>query len=154
MMGINKRSFTLTELLAGIAVAAIAILTVGAIGTFSFKTYKDLRNQSSVYNDAQFALELIRESVRQSTSAPVVAGTCLTVTGSAGTLYFYKNAAGTSLVYGSAACSSVTNKIIISGVTTLVFTPSISSNLVTVILSGSKSNIPFNFTIKAMRRNP
>jgi len=154
----KKRGFSLIELLIGIIVAGIVILMISAVGTIAYQSYNNLRNQSGVYNDSQFALQLIREGIRQSTSVPTIAGTCLTIVTAASTKYYYTMTSGTtkSLVYGSNACSSATNEPIISGVTStgFVFTPSVTGQLVTVALSGTKNGVSFNYSMSAMRRNP
>ena len=148
------------EILIGLVVATVIILMVGALSKVAFKSYSDLRKRADVYNDAQFALNLIRESVRQSTAAPTYTSNCLKiVTTASGTNYFYIS--GTSLVY-SGTCGSATNKPTISGVTNLVFTPDVSAlPLVKVALSGTKNGATFNFTngtsdnrMKVLRRNP
>ena len=154
-MNVCKRGFSLMELLIGLVIATIVTLMVGALANIAFKSYNDLRKQSDVYNDSQFALQMIREGVRQSSSAPsvsVVGGNnCLTVIKPSVTNYFYIK--GSNFVYSSTACDSLTNTPIIKSVTSLVFTPSISGNLVTAVLSGTKSGVSFSYSIKTARRN-
>ena len=160
-MKMLKGGVTLTELLVGVVVAAIVVLMVGAIGTIAVKSYNDLRKKSDVYNDAQFALQLIREAVRQSTSAPAIpAANCLQVAVGAANTFFYIQ--GIDLVYGSVSCASAVNKPIITGVTGLVFTPDVGNlPLVIVTLSGTKAGASFDYSLngaidnrmKALRRN-
>ena len=60
------------ELMIGILVSGIVVLMVAALGTMAYQSYNNLRHQSGIYNDSQFALQLIREAVRHSTSAPPI----------------------------------------------------------------------------------
>lgn len=145
MMRTDKSGFSLTELLVSLVITGIIVLMLGAMSNVAFLTYKNLRNRSGVYNDSQFALQLIRENVRQSTTNPTYVNGCLTVVTSSNTFNFYVS--GNSLVYskGSGGCVAPYTPII-SGVTNLVFTPNVNSlPLVTVTLSGQKNNVSFNY---------
>ena len=153
--------FTLTELIVGIVVAAIVVLMVGAIGTIAIQSYNDLRQRSNVYNDSQSALQLIRETVRQSTSVPSVSvvnsNNCLTVPVGVVTNYIHGQGTGLvrDLVYGS-SCANV-GSTLISGVTVTgpaFFLPSVSGQVVTIVLNGTKSGVTFNYTLSTARRNP
>ncbi len=146
-----KRGFSFIELLIVIIISTIVVLMMAAMLNIAYKSYKDLRNQSNVYNDSQYALQLIRENVRQSTSAPTYSSNCLTITANSSTKIFYIN--GINLVY-STTCGSSTNTPIIKGVSNLTFTPTISGSLVKIVLNGTKNNINFNYSLSATRRNP
>jgi prepilin-type N-terminal cleavage/methylation domain-containing protein len=155
----NHKGFTLAELLIGLIVALIVTLMVGALANIAYKSYFDLRNKSGVFNDVQFALQLLEENVRQSSSAPTFASNCLTVVTSTGTRIFYINS--NNFVF-STSCGSATNTPIIKGVTNLVFTPDLSNlPLIKVALSGIKNGVTFNYSngtsdnrIVVSRRNP
>src|SRR5438128_384808 len=158
LMKYNKTAFTLTEMLVVLVISAIIAMMVSAMSTVAAKAYNDLRNQSGIYNDSQFALQLIREAVRRSyTTIPSPSSTCLTVPlTSTTTDYFYSQGAG-NLIFGVTACgdtTATTNRTILSGVTNLVFTPSLTGSMVSVTLSGKKNNASFSYSISATRRNP
>lgn len=162
-MKMRQKGFTLVELVVAIVITAIVVLMAAYIGSVASVSYHDLYNKSNVYADSQSALNLIRESVRQSLGPAegayqlptVTGGNCLTVTvpitGGTTTTSIHIN--GTSLVYGS-SCGSVTSTLI-SNVTNLVFTPNVSGlPLVTAALSGSKKGVNFSYSISVIRRNP
>jgi type II secretory pathway pseudopilin PulG len=148
----------------GIVVAAIVILMVGTLGSIAYKSYNDLRKHSDVYNDEQFALQMIREAVRQSTSTPTTptANSLAIVTANCSNLRFYTQGT-TSLVYDR-TCNGIINTAvpIISGVSGIVFAPTVSGQLVTIAFSGTKAGVTFNYSlngtidnrIKISRRNP
>lgn len=160
MMRIDrKKGFTLVELLAGVIVGGIVVLMVAALGTIVYKSYNGLRNQSGVFNDSQFALQLIREGVRQSTAAPTTGSSTINiVTAACSKLNFYIQ--GSNLVYDYTCTNPSTGvtttknaDTIISGVTSLVFTPNVTAlPLVSVTLSGVKYGVTFNYSIYALRR--
>jgi MSHA biogenesis protein MshO len=162
-MIMNHKGFSLVEILITLIVSTIVVLMVASLGTMAYKSYKGLRSNSDVYNDSQYALQVIREAVRQSfTTIPATSSTCLTVPTSAATNdYFYSNGT-TGFIFGVTACgntASASNKTIISGVTNLAFTPTVTSTnmesqLVTVTLSGSKNGLTFNYSMNVTRRNP
>ena len=165
-----SKGITLVELLVGLMVAAIVILTIGAIGTIAGKSYNDLRNKSGVYNDSMFALELIRENVRQAQTIVLISGRfsrlmlktamCTNIN-----YYIQRDPAGFRLVYDSVCGSTVHAATpIITGVQGLVFnlTPVTSSFVVQgvsfnrymlrVNLSGTNAGVTFNYTINVLRR--
>lgn len=164
-MKMLRSGFSVAELMVGVVVTAIVILMVGAIGTIAVQSYNNLRNQSGVYNDAQFALQLVREAVRQSSTTPSIAGSSLTiVTASCPNIHFYIQ--GASLVYDHNCASSPTviADPIISNVTGLTFTACnstsnpcstpVNGQVIQVALSGTKHGVSFNYTIDATGRNP
>jgi prepilin-type N-terminal cleavage/methylation domain-containing protein len=167
----GKKGFSLVELLASIIVGGIVILMVAALGTIATKSYKGLRNNSGVYNDSQFALQLIREGVRQSlTPGPTVVSSVTLAnnsiqmaTATCSKLRFY--VIGTTLYYDR-TCGALNNNnlLLISGVTNFIPCNSSSSNppctspvtgqLIGVTLSGVNSGNNYSYTIYATRRNP
>lgn len=149
-MRIGNKGFSLSELIVGMVVAAIVILMVGAIGTIAYKSYKELREISDVYADAHSALQMVRENVRQATTTPVIAGSCLTLTVFGSTKSIHTQ--GNNLVYGN-SCGATTSTLI-ANMTNLVFTPSLAGEVVTLALSGEKAGVDIGYSIKAKRRNP
>jgi prepilin-type N-terminal cleavage/methylation domain-containing protein len=170
----NQRGFSLAELLVGIIVAAIVILMISAIGTIAYKAYNNLRTNSGFYNDSQFALQLVREAVRQSTKLPSVNGSCLTTFAGVAQnpTYFYTMPQGapTSFFRSSDACYSTTvsSENIFKGVPNLAFTicgnnisfpgipacnPVVAGQVLQIALSGSKNGQNFSFLISATGRN-
>lgn len=167
MMRFSKKGLSLVELLVGLIVTAIVVMMVAAIGAFAKKSYVAVLNNADVTNDSQFAVQLIREAVRESTGAPTKSSagssTCLIIPEAPGscpitTYEFFYNVGTSNLFWGTSCsipspCSST--KGIIFGATGLVFTPDISAlPLVSVILSGTESNNAFSYSINATRRNP
>jgi prepilin-type N-terminal cleavage/methylation domain-containing protein len=152
-----KRGFTLTEFMVGIVVGAIVILMIAAIAQIATASYTQLRSRSGVYDDAQFAIDLVTDSVRRAVSAST-SGSCLRIDDTDDSVNnpknFYVN--GNSLLYGTNACGSPTNTDtpIITGVSGLTFTPTVTVDLVHVVLSGTKSGITFTLSGDAKRRNP
>ncbi|MEI6437986.1 MAG: prepilin-type N-terminal cleavage/methylation domain-containing protein [Candidatus Omnitrophota bacterium] len=149
----GKRGFTLAELMVGIVVGLIVILMAAALGSIATGSYRNLRSRADVYNDTQFALQMIRENVRQSSASPTVASNSLTlVTDQCSNVHFYIPSGSSTLVYDS-TCGGTTKTAVtlISNVT--VFTPDISAlPLVRVTLSGSKNGVAFNYLMSASRR--
>jgi prepilin-type N-terminal cleavage/methylation domain-containing protein len=159
----NQKGFSLVELLVGILVAAIVVLAIGAIGTIAFQSYNGMRNNIGVYNDSQFALQLIREGVRESTTIPGAVPGSLnlntagmeSINGGCTTLHFYIQG-GTDLVYDHACGGSplIMGDPIIKDVSELEFTPTLESGqLVKVILKGKKNGQTFNYLIYVTGRN-
>ncbi len=159
----NNKGLSLVELMVGLIVTGIIVLMVAALGSLAYKSYNGLRSNSGVYNDSQFALQIIREAVRRSTGAPTTpTSTCLEVPVTSTTNdYFYRNGTN-SLIYSiTGPCgntTSATNRTIISaGVTNLTFTPNVSAlPLVNVILSATNKNgaTLYSYSIYVTRRNP
>jgi Tfp pilus assembly protein PilW len=153
-----KQGFTITELMVGIVVGAIVVLTIVAIGQVATSSYAQLRNRSSANDDAQFAIDLVTDSVRRSERPAVLSGSCLQVDDTNDLVNNPKNfyANGNSLLYGTNACGNPTNTEtpIITGVMGLAFTPNVTGQLVHVVLSGTKSGITFTLSGDAKRRNP
>lgn len=163
----NKKGFSLIELLMGVIVAAIVVLMVAALGNISYQSYSSLRSKADVYTDAQFALQLMHESIRQSSSATLLptaqclSNCCLTAGGKY--YYAYPNAnvnANYDWVYSSVACNSSSNTVIDKSLPNngfpasgSVFTLTPSGSLMTVVLGGTKNNVSFSYTMSASRRN-
>ncbi len=147
MMGRSRLAFTFTELLIGVVVGAIILLSLAAIGQMSWGTYGDLRRKSGVYNDIQFVQDLITGSVRVAINPLGITSGCLQVD----TAYFHIS--GADFVYG-ASCGGVTSPII-SGVTGLALdlTGSTASQA-HVQISGAKDGVVFAKDFYASRRCP
>jgi type II secretory pathway pseudopilin PulG len=160
----RKHGFTITELMVGIVVGAIVVLTIVAIGQVATSSYAQLRSRSGANDDAQFAIDLVTDSVRRSERPVVLSGSCLQIDDTNDSVNnpknFYVN--GNSLLYGTNACGSPTNTNtpIITGVTGLTFTPTVTGDLVHVVLSGTKrdtntnGSVTFSLSGDAKRRNP
>jgi prepilin-type N-terminal cleavage/methylation domain-containing protein len=145
----RHQGFTLSELLIGIVIGAIVILMIFAMGEIASSSYSQLRSKSGVYDDAQYAIDLISGSVRRAAAAPTIPSAhCLKVDAN----YFYVSG-GNSLVYGTVSCTSATNKPIITGVTGLAFDPVLDGQLVHIDFGGTKSGVQFALSADAMRRN-
>lgn len=168
LMRVDNKAFTFTEILVVLVITAIVVLMIGAMATLSYKFYNGLRTQSDTYNSSLWALQLMRENVRQASSGTlgVPSAGCLT----AGSDNFYLSGDGNSFIYGRGCGSSPcvsgnctgSEPIITCSNSGLTFTPTNTpgSRLVGVVfqtknnLKCTSNGVAFSYTISVARRNP
>ena len=148
----DKRSFTLTELVIGLAAGAIVILTIGVISSVGISSSNKLRKEAEVYNDIRFGFDLIEHSIRKAKAKDVTvdeANATLKLDG----FLFQKDDVKGEFFY-TIDPDTTTRHVIITGVNGLQFTPHPPiGKLIQVDLSGSKEGVAFYLSTSAMRRN-
>ena len=151
-----KKGFTLVELIVGMAICSILMLTVGVISRASLGSYDRLTKEAEVYNDLYFGVNLIERSVRRASNVSVVGNTL--VTDSINFTNLSYTDAGNQryrLVY----CDATGEHNITRNLTSLGFFPgnlsanNFSVSLDNVTISGSKDSVNFNVLFNVTRRN-
>jgi len=155
-----KRGFTLAELIIGMLISSILILTVGVISGTAVTSYEKLRKEAQAYDDLYYGVDLIERSVRRAESVSWGSNTL--------TLGMWDNTTnppqpysaifqnnGNSLTYKRDSRSSDAPDIVMQGVSNLTFAPNPPTNttLFNATLNGTKDNIVFTRSISVMRRN-
>jgi len=148
-----EKGFTLTELIIGMLIASILILTIGVMSGVGISSYNKLSKQAEAYNDLYFGVDLIERSIRRAHTVSVdTTQNTLTVDS------FIFKADNGDLVYIDTANANKRN-VIVSGATNLQFVPTNpSTNLYKATISDSirldeKNTIDLNVSVNVMRRN-
>ena len=173
----NNRAFSIVELLVGIIVSSILILTIGVISSMGNAGHTKALNTQVLYNDISYGFKLIKNKVRSSDSIAVnatptdppwkssvllvnhqqVVGGVATVVQGAFGVYQAASSTTQAFVYMPDVSVPATFESILSLSTTetlnLIFT-SVTASSLTMQLNGQKDNIPFDVTNVVLRRNP
>lgn len=67
----KKNGFTLVELMAGLFVGSIIVLTIGSASSIAIDSFERNRREAEVYNDIYFGFGLVEHAVRNSSSVKV-----------------------------------------------------------------------------------
>ena len=155
----NKNGTSLVELLVGILVSSILILTIGVLSETANRSYNKLYIQQQIYNDISYGLKMLQNKVRiggtlvaGNKSAPWVSGQHFLIGSGAFGLY---QTSGTvkDLVYDNGVTRETLFSVPQPGTITLAFPVTLTSKSVTIQISGTKNNIPFDILATATRRN-
>ncbi|MBF0521450.1 MAG: prepilin-type N-terminal cleavage/methylation domain-containing protein [Candidatus Omnitrophica bacterium] len=159
----NKKGFTLTELIVALIVSIVLMMTVGAIASIGNDSYSNLMKEANIYNDVYFGLDLIQSLSHKATTISVdTVNKTLTIDK---LVFSVSKKKITDTVSDFIYTNTLTNAqtILFSGVGNLSFVPSLSADgkIVTASLSGTKSfggintskAVTFNVSTSAMRRN-
>lgn len=149
----KKKGFTLTEMIIGMLITSILILTIGVMSSTGVSSYSKLGKQAEAYNDLYFGVDLIERSIRRAHTVSVdTTQNTLTVDS------FIFKADNGDLVYIDTANANKRN-VIVSGATNLQFVPTNPSvGLYKAIINDSikldeKNTIDLNVSVNVMRRN-
>jgi prepilin-type N-terminal cleavage/methylation domain-containing protein len=167
----KRDGFTLAEMLISLIVAAVLILTIGAISSISLTVNKKLRTEASIYTDLSYGLKLMRNRARgakslkcQLVGTPWVSDQL--IFNNQGAFGIYKEAGSTTrdFVY-LADKDDPTNREVILAIPDPEFNlvlkldddrvcvPDKTYKNVTVTLDGTKDKIDFVLENTIMRRN-
>jgi prepilin-type N-terminal cleavage/methylation domain-containing protein len=164
----NKKGFTLIELLVSLLISSILILMIGVLSSTANRSFSKANDQQGVYSDLSFGFKLLQTKVRSASTlaagnkpAPWVSGEhfLINTSGVFGLCEFNFNTnqcqAGGSdraLVYSDSASQQVILRIPPPDSITVSF-PSLSATAVTIMISGTKDDVPFSIQSTAARRN-
>lgn len=142
----NKKGFTLIEMIVAIMILSIFILVVGAILTSSWKFWNSGWEQVRLQRDASYAFARIEKVVRDASDADLLAGNKLQLTKESGgspvwTKTFQKSGNILQLDDGS------TTENIISGVSSISFSDYGDTVTVNLNLQEETSQADFRTTI-------
>ena len=167
----NQKAFSLVELLVCLVIAAVLILTVGAISSIANSSYNKINSQQQIYNDISYGFKLLQFKVRNSTSAiasgnqpsPWISGQHFLI-GSSDVFGLQTSGSDTNLVYDNGNTETILN--VPAAVTTncsnlttmincinLTFPVSMTAQSVTFRISGVKDKVRFDMQTTVLRRN-
>ena len=158
-MGFNNKGVSLFELLISLIITGIVVLMFAALGAIAQKSYQGVLDKTDNSNDGTFVMQMIRESVRESTSVPftqsVASGTCLVIpeTSSLGTSYYnfyYDNTTTHSFYWGNYCNNSnghPSNQCCPSGSCT---SSTLCSSNMGIISGATDKPLVFNLNISAL----
>ena len=159
----NKNGFTLTELLVSIIIASVLILTVGVLSSIANSSYNKINNTQQIYNDISYGFKLIQNQVHVSSTLSItaVSGSWVSprVSVGAGNFGIYRNTTYTPATREFSYDNGTTREAILSvpdpnnSSSVLDLTATQSTNAITVTITGTKNNIPFNMQTTVMKRN-
>jgi prepilin-type N-terminal cleavage/methylation domain-containing protein len=138
----DKRGFTLAELMVSIIILAIFILSVGMILTSSWRFWNDGWEQVRVQQDASYAFARIEKIVRGGSSATVLDGGSGLQVIADGTIYIYQTNGNVLQLVTGGNTEAVTN-----GVQSINFSSSGDTVSVTLTLLNGSSSTDFRTTI-------
>ncbi len=159
----NQRGFTLVELLSGLVIGLIVILTLGIISTISQRSYQKILRESNLYSDVAYGFKMMQNRVRTASSTSISTpggvwqGDRLNISGQAFGICQADASATQNFVYMSTADANCTNPEVILSVAstdTLGLTFATAGTSITARISGSKSNMPFDMSTTIDRRAP
>ena len=155
----NNNGFSLVELLVSIIIASILVLTVGVLSSVANSSFNRLNSEQQIYNDLSYGFKLLQYKVRGSSSiatgnraSPWISGKHFLIDGGAFGLY-QSSSTETDLVYDN---GTQIEKILLvpqPGSVNLSFPVAITSQAVTVRVSGAKNNVSFDMQTTIARRN-
>ena len=170
----NLRGFSLIEFQVGILISAILVLTIGVLSSMAQSSYAKISKEETVFNDAAYAFKLMQNKIRSSTSMSVkgnptnppwkssqllfrysqVVGGIETFPEGAFGLYQANGSTTVDLVYMPDTSKSAKEVLMsLKAGQTFSFTLSnITTQSLTVQLSGTKSGIPFDISNVVLRR--
>ena len=166
----NINGFSLIELLIGILIAAILILTVGVLSSIAGSTFNKLNSEQQTHNDISYGLKLMQNRVRGAQSLvsklstkpnpPWVNQEELIADNAAFGIYQVAGNAQKDFVYLADKTDESKREIIFSSPDgNLGWTVNCNPNCtaatsVVVTISGTKNKVPFNMGTTILRRNP
>ena len=178
----NKNAFSLIEMQVSLVVAAILVLTIGAISSISLSSHNRMRKEAELYADIFYGFKLIQNRVRESSVGVSIVGQSnpwtgsrLVINNSTGTndeafgLCQYNSSGSNPLCVTSGSNIALvhwpnyTASTTVNAGEVIFSTPFSGSNLaltfstpdantIIVNLSGTKDNIPFNLSTTIKRR--
>ena len=159
----NKNGFSLIELLVSIIVASILVLMIGVLSSIANSSFNKVNNEQQIYNDISYGFQLIQNQVRISPTLSITAasGSWVSprVSVSAGSFGIYRNTTYSPATREFSYDNGTTREAILSvpdpnnSSAVLDLTAALSTNAITVTITGTKNNIPFNMQTTVTKRN-
>lgn len=147
----RKTGFTLVELIAAVAAAAVLVLAVAATLLFAYRGWARIRGAVDLQRDGTVALEALRYAVRGAAPADVsLAGSRIEVAGSGATVAIYQS--GDSLMLDPDTGAAGDEQRLVHGRLT-AFVPAKVNQSVTVQLSLREGDDRFEATETVHCRN-
>jgi len=144
----NNKGITLVELLVSIIASAILMLTIGVLSELAVASSRELRLEADIFNDIMYGTKILQKKVRESAN-------CIPVT--PGGLWIgerldcgieaigvYNNSGAYELVYMQDKTGTAREPILLVSDTNLGINFTLNSDAITVRITGSKDNIPFD----------
>ena len=157
-MKYDERGLTLTEVLVGLIIGSIVLLSIGVMSSTAIGSYERLRKESEVYADISYGFNLIKYAARNSSTANAT-NTTLTCGNrtfqTQGNDFVYQDSNGTHPII-TGVSTPLDFKIYCSqdaGGNWELDKCSSSSTIFHVTLSGKKDKVAFNLYTDVMRRN-
>ena len=163
-----RKGFSLVELLIGIVIGAILVLTIGVLSSVSLGSYNRFSKESEVYNDIYYGFKLIQNRIHANKVSIVTnpgapwKSDKIVITGTTERFGLYQPTGSNSieLIRFPDATETLNNREIIFSIPinsqwanpTLTVTP--SGNTFAINLQGTKDNLPFNLSTTILMRNP
>jgi len=176
----NKiQGFSLVEMQIAMVISVIVILAIGFIASISNNTYNKVRQEAELYNDISHTIKMIQNRVHAAQSASVITTVSnpwgsprLIIDNSAFGIYILssqeralvflpdKDDASGCPNHDGTTCevlistSNVLNNLLTDPIERDVLTLTITSstNYYTLVITGRKDKIPFNFQVEVLRR--
>jgi hypothetical protein len=154
----NKNAITLIELLIGLILASILFLSVGVLSEIANSSFNKLNKEQQVYNDISYGLKLVQNRLRGSLSpisagsqpAPWISGKHFQFGND--TFGLYQSIGSTDLIYDDGTRKETILSVPPTGAVDLSF-PALSDQSITIKITGSKNEIPFDIQTTVFRRN-
>ena len=158
----SENGFSLVELLVSMLCASVLILAVGVLSSMANSSFNKLSSKQQIYNDISYGFKLLQFKVRNSNSIvpgnklpPWIANQHFLIDNGNGVFGLYQtNAAVTDLVYDDGVHKETIFSVPQPGTVSLSFPVAMTNQAVTISLSGTKDNIPFDMETTIYRRNP
>jgi prepilin-type N-terminal cleavage/methylation domain-containing protein len=152
-----NRGFTLTEMLVGMLISSILLLTVGLMATAGTNSYNKQRNIAEIYNNVTSGVDFLESNIRKATVVSWNSG-AKTLTGSwvnGSTYNFVIRSTNGNLTYSDTLYGAMTAPIM-RNVT--AFSVSNAGNLYNVTINinaslGNKAYLNFTRTLSVAGRN-
>ena len=169
----NKKAFTMVEMLVSLIVAVILILAIGVISSIALSSNRKQRVNLDTYSDIHYGFKLMENKIRSAVSAISTStpggdwrGARLEMDGVGFGVYRDPTSQLSSFVYVSNLtshnCSTTapSNCDLILKIpdptndpNVLSFTPTIVGNAITVKIFGINEKYPFNLAMKILKRS-
>ena len=165
----NKRAFTLVEMMVAMVVAAILMIVVGKISDIATKSSTSLRQKAEMFSEIMYAYKYMQKYVREADLCTPVGqsgswiGSRLecssSLTGADSAFGIWNNAGTRQFVYvpdkNNTNVRDVLFEVKITGglpTNAFTFTPTLNSGMVNVRIAGNKDKIPFDITSSIKKR--
>ena len=156
----NNSGTTLIEMLVTLIVGGIMMLAIGSVSDIGKRSYQRLLTESSVYNDIAYGFKLIQNRIHKTRTISVETASTpwlgqKLIVGNEAFGVYYQTGSRQDFVHLPDKNNSSDRRVILSVLDTDILnaTFSISGSVVTVNLSGSDGDVPFDIStmIKSRR---
>jgi prepilin-type N-terminal cleavage/methylation domain-containing protein len=155
----RNQGFTLTEVIVGLVIGGVILLTICVISGTAFSSSENLRREAEVYNDVFFGFNLMNYACRNATTI-AVDRVNMTLTFGNSTFrtrnnrdFIYSDAGGDHAIISEVNNLNFSFQCLDAGGNWSNNNCSNASRIFRIILSGDKNAVVFNFSNDIARRN-